>query len=168
MDTAFKRRWDFTYLGIDDNDEELHGKYVTVGAKERQRFEWNELRKAINEFLAKEKVNEDKQLGPYFISRRIVVPNDGDNEIDSEKFSNVFKNKVLMYLFDDAAKQKRGKIFEGSAKGQNRYSKLCEAFDEQGIGIFHSDIQTRVKIKDLVSNGQQLDENGMAKPEDTE
>lgn len=168
MDTAFKRRWDFTYLGIDDNDEELHGKYVTVGAKERQRFEWNELRKAINEFLAKEKVNEDKQLGPYFISRRIVVPNDGDNEIDSEKFSNVFKNKVLMYLFDDAAKQKRGKIFEGTAKGQNRYSKLCEAFDEQGIGIFHSDIQTRVKIKDLVSNGQQLDENGMAKPEDTE
>lgn len=168
VDTAFKRRWDFTYLGIDENDEELHGKYVTVGTTERQRFEWNELRKAINEFLAKEKINEDKQLGPYFISRSIVVPDDGGTEIDSVRFNNVFKNKVLMYLFDDAAKQKRGKIFEGSAKGQNRYSKICEAFDEQGIGIFHSDIQTKVKIKDLVLNGQQLDENGMPKPEDTE
>ena len=96
------------------------------------------------------------------------MPDDGGTEIDSVRFNNVFKNKVLMYLFDDAAKQKRGKIFEGSAKGQNRYSKICEAFDEQGIGIFHSDIQTKVKIKDLVSNGQQLDENGMPKPEDTE
>ena len=28
MDTAFKRRWDFTYLGIDDNDQDLQGKYV--------------------------------------------------------------------------------------------------------------------------------------------
>lgn len=71
-----------------------------------------------------------------------------------------------MYLFDDAAKQKRGKIFEGSAKGQNRYSKVCEAFDEQGIGIFHSDIQTKVKIKDLVSNDRQLDENGMVTLQD--
>ena len=168
MDTAFKRRWDFTYLGIDENDEELHGKYVTVGKKEQQRFEWNELRKAINEFLAKEKINEDKQLGPYFISRSIVVPDDGDTEIDSEGFSKVFKNKVLMYLFDDAAKQKRGKIFEGSAKGQNRYSKICEAFDEQGIGIFHSDIQSRVKIGDLKSIGQRLDENDMPKTEGAE
>lgn len=96
------------------------------------------------------------------------MPDDGDTEIDSEGFSKVFKNKVLMYLFDDAAKQKRGKIFEGSAKGQNRYSKICEAFDEQGIGIFHSDIQSRVKIRDLKSIGQRLDENDMPKTEGAE
>ena len=166
MDTAFKRRWDFTYLGIDDNDEDIRGKYVEMGSKEKQRVEWNELRKSINEFLADNKINEDKQLGPYFIARNVVVPADGGSEINSEKFCDVFKHKVLMYLFDDAAKQKRGKIFEGSAKGQNRYSKVCEAFDEQGIGIFHSDIQTKVKIKDLVSNDRQLDENGMVTLQD--
>lgn len=160
MDTAFKRRWDFTYLGIDDNDEQLRGKYVTIGSKEQQRIEWNELRKAINEFLAESKINKDKQLGPYFISKSIVVPKDGGTEIDSKKFCDAFKNKVLMYLFDDAAKQKRPSLFEGSAKGQTRYSKICEAFDEQGIGIFNRSIQTSVQIQDLVTNEYQLDENG--------
>ena len=160
VDTAFKRRWDFTYLGIDDNDEQLRGKYVTIGSKEQQRIEWNELRKAINEFLAESKINEDKQLGPYFISKSIVVPKDGGTEIDSKKFCDAFKNKVLMYLFDDAAKQKRPSLFEGSAKGQTRYSKICEAFDEQGIGIFNRSIQTSVQIQDLVTNEYQLDENG--------
>ena len=145
MDTAFKRRWDFTYLGIDDNDEDIRGKYVVVGSKEQQRIEWNELRKAINEFLASERINEDKQLGPYFIARDIVVPADGGDEIDSKRFCDVFKHKVLMYLFDDAAKQKRGKLFEGSEKGQSRYSNICDAFDEQGVWIFHPDIRAKVK-----------------------
>lgn len=166
MDTAFKRRWDFTYLGIDDSDEDICGKYVVVGSIEQQRIEWNELRKAINEFLASEKINEDKQLGPYFIARNIVVPADGGDEIDSKKFCDVFKHKVLMYLFDDAGKQKRGKLFEGSAKGQSRYSKICEAFDEQGIGIFHGDIQANVKVQDLKTNGYDLDEKGMVKFEE--
>lgn len=160
MDTAFKRRWDFTYLGIDDNDEQLRGKYVTIGSKEQQRIVWNELRKAINEFLAESKINEDKQLGPYFISKSIVVPKDGGTEIDSKKFCDAFKNKVLMYLFDDAAKQKRPSLFEGSAKGQTRYSKICEAFDEQGIGIFNSKIHNAVEVQDLAINGHKLDENG--------
>ena len=73
MDTAFKRRWSFTYLGIDDGDKEIRGKYVYLGGKEKQKIEWNSLRKAINEFLANENINEDKQLGPYFISKNILI-----------------------------------------------------------------------------------------------
>ena len=73
------------------------------------------------------------------------------------------KNKVLMYLFEDAGKQRRDAIFDGSAKGNNRYSALCEAFDEQGIGIFHKDIQTKVDVRDLVINEHELDENGIPK-----
>lgn len=165
LDTAFKRRWDFTYLGIDDNDADIRGKYVVVGSNPPQRIEWNELRKAINEFLANEKINEDKQLGPYFMARNIIVPEYGD-EIDSKRFCDVFKNKVLMYLFDDAAKQKRGRLFEGSEKGQNRYSKICEAFDEQGIAIFHRDIQSNVKVQDLNVNEDNHDENDMINSED--
>ena len=65
--------------------KELIRKYVILGCKKCQKVEWNKLRKAINNFLAKQNINEDKQLGPYFISRSIVVPKEGDI-IDRESF----------------------------------------------------------------------------------
>lgn len=148
MDTAFKRRWDFTYLGIDDSDEQIRGKYVYLADDKSQKVEWNKLRKAINHFLAKEKINEDKQLGPYFISRSIVVPSDGD-EIDSDRFIRVFKNKVIMYLFEDAARQKRAKLFEGCFQNSTRYSEICREFDMKGIGIFNHDIQIETEPDEL-------------------
>lgn len=147
MDTAFKRRWDFTYIGIDDNDDDLKGKMVEVGSKIVQRIEWNKLRKAINDFLAKQKINEDKQLGPYFISRDIVVP-DG-TEINKKHFADVFKSKVIMYLFEDAAKQKRATLFEGCFQNSSRYSEICKEFDEHGIGIFNHDIILAVNPVDV-------------------
>lgn len=164
MDTAFKRRWDFTYLGINDSDKDIQEKYVEVGSIKKQFIEWNSLRKAINDYLASEKINEDKQLGPYFISRDIVVPNNGD-EIDSKKFCDVFKHKVLMYLFDDAAKQKRNTLFEECKRDKTRYSEICKGFDEQGIGIFNLAIQNQVKPRNLETDNIELDENGMTKSE---
>lgn len=148
MDAAFKRRWDFTYLGIDDNDQDLQGKYVYLADDKSQKVEWNKLRKAINNFLAKEKINEDKQLGPYFISRSIVVPNDSE-EIDRDRFINTFKNKVIMYLFEDAAKQKRPRLFEGCFLNSSRYSEICREFEAKGVGIFNHDIQLDCEVEDV-------------------
>ena len=156
MDTAFKRRWDFTYLGIDDNDQDLQGKYVYLADDKSQKVEWNKLRKAINNFLAKEKINEDKQLGPYFISRSIVVPKDSE-EIDRGRFINTFKNKVIMYLFEDAAKQKRPRLFEGCFQNSSRYSEICREFEAKGIGIFNHDVQLDCEVED-VKSGEALQE----------
>ena len=148
MDTAFKRRWDFKYLGIDDNDENLQGKYVYLSADKSQKVEWNKLRKAINNFLANSKINEDKQLGPYFISKNIIIPEQGD-EIDRERFISAFKNKVIMYLFEDAARQKRSKLFEGCSQNSTRYSQICKEFDQKGVKIFNQDIISECEIKDV-------------------
>lgn len=156
MDTAFKRRWDFTYLGIDDNDQDLQGKYVYLADDKSPKVEWNKLRKAINNFLAKEKINEDKQLGPYFISRSIVVPKDSE-EIDRGRFINTFKNKVIMYLFEDAAKQKRPRLFEGCFQNSSRYSEICREFEAKGIGIFNHDVQLDCEVED-VKSGEALQE----------
>ncbi|MDD5842884.1 MAG: AAA family ATPase, partial [Solobacterium sp.] len=138
MDTAFKRRWDFTYLGIDDNEKGIEGIRVTIG-KEKQTFEWNSLRQAINIFLADDlKVNEDKQLGPYFLSKEKIT--------DSEKFADAFKNKVLIYLFEDAARQRRNELFDGVKEEKNRYSHICDEFDRQGIKIFNKKIVDAVPL----------------------
>ena len=105
------------------------------------------MRKAINNFLAKKKINEDKQLGPYFITRDIVVPSGTD--IDKKRFADVFKSKVIMYLFEDAAKQRRSDLFEGCFQNSNRYSEICKEFDEHGIGIFHHDIILEADPEDV-------------------
>lgn len=157
MDTAFKRRWDFTYIGIDDNDDEIQGKYVILGNDTSQKVEWNKLRKAINRFLAKQKINEDKQLGPYFLSRKIVIPESGD-EIDRDRFCEAFKNKVIMYLFEDAAKQKRPSLFEGCFDSSSRYSEICKEFDEKGVGIFNHEIGLDTDLEDIKINGTETGE----------
>ena len=154
VDTAFKRRWNFTYIGIDDNDEDIRGKYVTVGNKAIQRIDWNSLRKAINNFLAGQNINEDKQLGPYFLAREIVVPKEGD-EINRDAFADAFKSKVIMYLFEDAAKQRRNTLFGGCKENTSeysescRYSDICKKFDENGIYIFDKKIQDETDFEVL-------------------
>ena len=99
---------------------ELVGKYENTRI-----VEWNSLRKAINERLSSFRINEDKLLGPYFLSRKIVP---SDSEIKPENFINAFKNKVLMYLFDDAGKQKRSSLFAEDVDS-TKYSEVCKAFE---------------------------------------
>ena len=131
MDTAFKRRWDFRYMGIDEGETaDIDGtplNEITVPCGERN-IVWNDLRHAINEFMASEylKINEDKLLGPFFINPQVLVHT-------PEHFGEVFKDKVLLYLYEDAGKTKRPKMFK---KELNTYSKICEEFDKHGAGIF--------------------------------
>jgi len=140
MDTAFKRRWDFMYLGIDDNEADLVGKFVTLGKdKSEHTIEWNELRRAINNFLAGKGINEDKQIGPYFLSREVSVPHEGDI-IKSEPFVDAFQQKVLMYLFEDAARHHRASLFAGCDHKGIRYSDIRIDFERKGVHIFNAQI----------------------------
>lgn len=140
MDTAFKRRWDFVYIGIDDNDIDLADKLVTLGKDDfKHTVEWNSLRKAINRFLADKGINEDKQIGPYFLRRDISVPLEGTH-IAPEPFIDAFQQKVLMYLFEDAARHHRTALFAGCAHKGLRYSHIRDEFARIGIRIFNPQI----------------------------
>ena len=147
MDTAFKRRWDFTYLGINDKASEIANQSVYLNNK---KIYWNGLRMAINDYLAKIGINEDKQLGPYFLKKDVIS--------DKDKFSEVFKHKIIMYLFEDAAKQKRASLFSGLEKENLRYSIICEEFDKRGIEIFNKEIQDKCNKYDPAEYALKNDE----------
>lgn len=151
MDTAFKRRWDFKYIGIDENEEKIANRFVILGKGENsRRVEWNKLRKAINDKLISLNINEDKLLGPYFLSEKIIKA-DEKGEIDKEKFIPTFKSKILMYLFEDAAKQKRKSLFK--VKNDNiKYSTICNDFDEEGVNIFDSEISNQFNDDKIEEN----------------
>ena len=136
IDTAFKRRWDFEYLGIDANEEKIAGKrFKFIDGL----YEWNTVRKAINNALLARGVNEDKQLGPFFLKLETVS---GSNE----QFLDAFKSKVLMYLFEDAARHCRSNIFNAEISPLS-YSNICNALDKDGLGKVFKFIEgTRIVV----------------------
>jgi hypothetical protein len=141
MDTAFKRRWNFEYLGIDENDDTVGG-IITLGTGTHAvDIDWNQLRRAINEKLATEyHVNEDKLMGPFFLGRQVFAYGEDGRILKPEKFKSAFKSKVIMYLYEDAAKQQKHKLFEGC--DSSKYSSVCRGFDEMGIEIFGPDFKS--------------------------
>lgn len=137
MDTAFKRRWNFEYLGINKNEKEIKGfgKIILAGTDEP--IEWNRLRKAINAKMSSSdfKINEDKLMGPFFLSTKVIVSDENGMIIDEDKFVDAFKSKVIMYLYEDAVKQGKHRFFEG-CPDTGKYSSVCDAFKTMGLAIF--------------------------------
>ena len=125
MDTAFKRRWDFRYMGIDDGSSVVE-QYLVPLAGHSVPVSWDKLRRGINHVLMEAGVNEDKLLGPFFISPSRLK--------DAERFTDTFQDKVLLYLFEDAAKTKKSEVFKRD--GVFTYSQICADFRDKGESAF--------------------------------
>ena len=166
MDTAFKRRWDFKYIGVDEEEfyveenpnsgqktarENQGGEFTIAGGT----IEWNVLRRAINAKLSNAilRVHEDKLMGPFFLK---TMNSNGNVIINDDEFINLFCNKVLMYLFEDAAKTKRAQLFSGCQDKDklNRYSYICKEFKDNGVAIFGTDFLTREYSEQLSERNQ--------------
>lgn len=133
MDTAFKRRWNQQYFGVDQSyNQNDFDKYSKIKVSKSSidghdgLISWNDLRQFINSQLTLLNVPEDKLLGPYFLSKNVLSSNENI-------LTKAFMNKVLMYLFDDAARQHRSKLFELK---QMRFSELLDSFEAKGIKVF--------------------------------
>lgn len=160
MDTAFKRRWEFEYIGVDDEEQvkEIENYIIPMCTENTYYVSWQELRKEINTILAENcKVNEDKLLGPFFISRD-MLEEIKNNKVVKDKFKSgdiseviledvhekekgfikAFESKVIMYLFEDVMRMRPQNIFIGHEKNKGKmiFSKICEAFEKDGEKIF--------------------------------
>ena len=147
LDTAFKRRWEFEYIEINESESAVDDYFIPVhinkDSKKIKIVKWNALRKKINDALSDCYVKEDKLLGPFFLSKERLksvasIKDKNGNETLSEKnakeFIEAFKSKVLMYLFEDAAAGNIDGIFKNKPM---RYSTVCDSFNKVGIGIFN-------------------------------
>lgn len=138
MDTAFKRRWEFTYLSLNANEKKIAIEDLPIINGDAKIIKWNILRKSINLMLLKEcKVNEDKLLGPFFISGEVFEK----AKDDENAFFEAFNSKVLMYLFEDAGKMHQKKLFAGIDQNELTFSKVCEDFKTRGTTIFGNSFQ---------------------------
>lgn len=117
MDSAFKRRWNFEYIGIDEGKSKIAGKKINL--RPYGEIEWDMLRTKINNRLTQPdlNINEDKLVGPFFLSEK---------EINSDSIDEIFKSKLLMYLFEDVLKHRKGKLFRTEL---NTFSKIIDAYN---------------------------------------
>lgn len=146
MDTAFRRRWEFRYLGINDaadlSIEEFSNYKFKINSTET--VSWDKFRRELNKKLSSLNIPEDKLIGPYFISKSIL------EDSDLDKLTETIKNKVLMYLYEDAAKAYKPLLF---AEGKySTYSSVCKYFDENALNLFKGnlDIETEVISENAV------------------
>lgn len=137
LDTAFKRRWDFEYFPVNYSyDEEVFNSFGLIKLGQDKAIKWDDMRRFINDNLSNLNIPEDKLMGPYFLSKNIL-------KSDDNKVTHAFKDKVLMYLFDDMGSQYRNKLFNIS---KPRLSTLREEFEKFGEKVFNGAETLEAKI----------------------
>ena len=121
MDTAFQRRWQMKHIpnkfaGKDLNDKtKNHVAKLVPGSS----ISWGVFATTVNSKMGKASLGfagtEDKSLGVYFAT---------DKDLDSK---DIFAEKVLKYLWDDAFKMGRSELFK---EPERSLSYILETFDE--------------------------------------
>lgn len=138
MDTAFKRRWTFKYLPLNGLDSDPAEELSPLEK------EWEAIRNGINGILKKNgrDIPEDKLLGRYFLNKADLS--------DRRAFTEAFGSKVVMYLFEDAARYCRNAIFKDTNGSGQLYlgdllANLDLAPDSGDLGIFKENVRATAK-----------------------
>lgn len=122
IDTAFKRRFDFKYIGVDpihvdDKDDEYVNNF-DIKFTDTVTYEWVKLYQAINHIIINDLgLAEDKQLGPFFLKDK------DDDDANREQVAD----KLLHYLWQDVERVSYtgASLFDDSIKS---FSQLYSTF----------------------------------------
>ncbi len=139
LDTAFQRRWEMRLVENVFNKESLAEKAFAEHKILDTNITWEIFCNTINDLILEKNQNmssaEDKRLGTHFINVEDLNYNsDEDNlSLDEEqkKFAklhnNMFAEKVIKYLWDDAFKFNRDEVF---VEEYNSLEKVLRIFSE--------------------------------------
>ncbi len=94
IDSAFKRRWDWEYEPIKYKNTDW------VIDIDGLKYRWIDFQKEVNTRILDDTGSEDKMLGDYFVNPQAKVIG-----------YNLFRNKILFYLWNDVCKDGGADIF---------------------------------------------------------
>ena len=127
IDTAFKRRFDFKYIGVDpihvDGKDDEYVNNFDIQFTDTDTYEWVKLYQAINHIIIHDLgLAEDKQLGPFFLKDK-GLKDKGDNDANREQVAD----KLLHYLWQDVERVSYtgASLFDDSIKS---FSQLYSTF----------------------------------------
>ena len=134
LDAAFKRRWAFEYLPLNEKQSKVADSNIRFQGKD---FNWNSFRKQINDRLKELGIVEDKLIGPFFMN---------SNELSDE---NSVKNKLLLYLRDDVVRHNPESLFK-----KRTYSDIIEMYSKRENIFVNLEIKT-----ESVSESEDLEQD---------
>ena len=136
LDNAFQRRWDMQLVPNECTDTNQMDATITVNNK---KITWKDFQETINAVIG-EKSNEgglssmeDKRLGCWFVKAE-----------NGEIKANVFADKVLKYLWDDAFKFYHQEMFKGGIKN---FEELHKTFLAEGFSVFSDECRLGERLQ---------------------
>lgn len=133
LDTAFTRRWSKERIPNKVEGHTISKKFVP-----NLNVAWGAFLKGINSCISNNlerlQINEDKQLGAFFIKESDLIEKPEDS---TEEKARSFAYKVLEYLWDDVSKLEHSVIF---GVEYNTFEKLVDDFVSDGAKVFNKDI----------------------------
>ena len=155
LDTAFQRRWDMKMIKNDFKSDDLKFDLVGTGMK------WNEFAEGLNKLIIEKNKHglssEDKRLGAYFIKKEDFEVE--ETEEKDEKIRNIFAEKVLKYLWDDAFKFYRTDVFDEKEVDQFTLEFFIDKFvaDETNdkFSIFTNEARSYIGLEEKSKQGQE-------------
>lgn len=137
LDSAFKRRWEFKYMPINFNNENLYNEKI-----DSLNVYWKDFGEALNMFLSRNGIEEDKLIGQWFLNEK---------ELQDE---DLIASKLLIYLWDDVVRYNRKLLFPNIYT----FAQLIKEFKRNGLSIFAPELKQEIQNLEKVNLGNQENE----------
>lgn len=130
LDTAFTRRWNKECIPNVFNGHKIENMFVPGLSNYTWGIFVDTINKQIRDNLESLQVNEDKQVGAFFVKEKDLLENSADS---TEQKAKMFAYKVLEYLWADVSKLDHQVIFK---PGYTTFEDIVKDF-AKGMVVFN-------------------------------